>query len=216
MPIQRVVKSGDCIASIAEEYGFFPDTIWDDPDNSELKDLRGDPNCLMPGDVVVVMDKRQNELAVDTEVRHTFRKKGVPENLTVCVMTNDGTEEVPKANANYTLTIDGKSRLGLTTDPDGMIDEFMPPRARFAVAVFEDGEEFEFELGELDPLDTVSGVHARLTNLGFSCGQPTEEMTEELSEAISEFQAARDLTVNGQFDDTEFADALEAEHEEAN
>ena len=211
------MKPGECIASIAEQYGFFPDTIWDDPANSDLKELRGDPNCLMPGDVVVVMDKRMAEVAVDTEVRHTFRKKGVPEKLTVCIVSHDGEEEAPKANAKYTLTIDGKTRLGLTTDGDGMIDEFIPPRARYAVATFEDGEEFEFELGELDPLDTPSGVHARLSNLGFSCGRVSDADTDgtEFTEAIREFQAARKLPVNGKFDDQDFAEALEGEHEAA-
>ena len=31
------VKQGDCISSIADKYGFFPDIIWNDSKNSKLE-----------------------------------------------------------------------------------------------------------------------------------------------------------------------------------
>lgn len=216
MPLERKVKPGECIASIAAQHGFFPDTIWDDPANSDLKKLREDPNCLEPGDIVVIMDKRQVEVDASTEARHTFRKKGVPEKLVICITSFDGEEEAPKANAKFTLTIDGVARLDLVTDAKGMIDEWIPPGAKYAVAVFSDGEEFEFELGDLDPLGTIAGVHGRLTNLGFDCGPLNSSLTKKLEAAIREFQQSRGLTVNGFFDDEDFSTALGNEYEAKN
>lgn len=43
MPFQHQVGPGDCIVSIAYDNGFHPDTLWDHPENAELKALRHDP-----------------------------------------------------------------------------------------------------------------------------------------------------------------------------
>jgi hypothetical protein len=57
MAIDRRVHQGDCLNSIADETGFFWETLWNHASNDSLKQQRRDPNVLEPGDVVHVPDK---------------------------------------------------------------------------------------------------------------------------------------------------------------
>ena len=61
MPVVHKVKQGECISSIAEDYGFSWERIWNDLNNEELKQKRKDPNILYPGDEVVIADKEVRE-----------------------------------------------------------------------------------------------------------------------------------------------------------
>ena len=55
-------------------------------------------------------------------------------------------------------------------------------------------------LGEVDPIDSVSGVQARLNNLDFQCGSVSGEMDSPTREAIREFQRSCGLTPTGDAD----------------
>ena len=46
MALVHTIQDGDCISSVAMRHGFFPGTLWNHPDNMELKKLRRDPNVL--------------------------------------------------------------------------------------------------------------------------------------------------------------------------
>jgi N-acetylmuramoyl-L-alanine amidase len=61
----HTVKQGDCISSIAHETGFFWETLWNHPDNAKLKQLRKNPNALLPGDVVSIPDQRVKQESCD-------------------------------------------------------------------------------------------------------------------------------------------------------
>lgn len=205
MPKSHRVQQGDCIDSIAFENGFFPETIWNDAANAELKKLRGDPNVLLPGDVVVVPDKRTKTVALRTGARHVFRRKGVPEKLRLRFLR----EGQPRAAESYVLEIDGAALSG-TTDAEGRIEHWIPPNARSGRIVFGgESQAYALLLGELDPIDTVSGVQARLFALGFYDGPVDGEETAETEEAVQEFQAAHALEPFGAVDDAT-RDALRA------
>jgi N-acetylmuramoyl-L-alanine amidase len=90
---KHTVRQGDCISSIADKYGFFPDTLWNLPENGELKQRRQDPNVLFSGDEVFVPDKREKTESCATEQRHRFRRKGTPAILRLRIMRPAEPEE---------------------------------------------------------------------------------------------------------------------------
>ena len=192
MPIQHKIQPGDCVSSLAYAHGFFPATIWDHPDNAELKQKRQDPNVLLPGDILVIPDKTLKELSKPDEQKHRFRKKGVPAKLKVRLLKNGE----PRKNEKYRLIIDGFPQEG-TTDGDGFVEKSLSPDAREGkLIVGEAGhqEVFVFRFGHVDPLDSDEGVAGRLHNLGYAVG-------DDPSGAIKKFQADNGLKVTGRVDD---------------
>jgi N-acetylmuramoyl-L-alanine amidase len=191
------VKQGDCISSIAEGHGFFWERIWNHPKNAELKTKRENPNVLAPGDVVFVPDKEEKEESCATGQRHTFRKKGVPAKLRLRLVEDDK----PRANEPYILEIDGVTFSG-TTDGEGGIEHPIPPNAvKGKLLVGEKQEEFPLDLGHLDPVDEITGVQARLNNLGFDCGSLDGEAGPETEAALKEFQKKHNLDESGRPDE---------------
>jgi hypothetical protein len=192
--VDYTAKEGDCILSIARDYGLLWETIWNHPQNATLKALREDPNVLLPGDIVHVRDKQIKLEPRATEVRHKFVRKGVPAKLRLQLLDRN---QQPRANLTYTLVIDGESRSG-TTDGDRRIEEPIKPNAQKAELTIQDGENTEtytLNLGGVDPVSETSGVQQRLRNLGYNAAG------DDWSQAIRAFQRKFGLTQTGQVDD---------------
>jgi len=209
MATAHTVEQGDCIESIAFERGFFWETIWDHPRNRELREARKSPNVLRPGDVVHIPDLREKWVECATNRRHVFRLRGVPSMLSVIVRIDD---EV-KADTPYVLDVDGKRFEG-RTDGDGRLKHPISPRARRATLLIGEGETreaLELALGDVDPVEDISGVQARLNNLGFHCGEEDGELDPLLEQAITDFQARHGLEPSGELDEATRARLL-AEH----
>ncbi len=190
--IQHTVQQGECLLQIADSYGFLWMTLWDHPDNSELKALRGDPNVLMEGDIVVVPDPELRTVDAAVEKRHRFRRKGVPGKIKIR-FTVDGE---PRANVNYVLEIDGTSTSG-TTDSDGYVEMDIPAAAREgSITLDQDGhkETYQLQLGHLDPLDTDEGCLQRLGQLAYVVDE------QDPSVAIKAFQQDHELELTGELD----------------
>ena len=192
-----VVKSGDGMESIAYAHGFFWQTLWDDPANAELKEVRKDPNVLLPGDLVTIMAKRLKTVEKADTQRHRFRRKGVPHVLKVQFLDWKGE---PRANKSARINVDGTLSDG-TTDGDGLLEIPMSPGARTAVVRFESGHEFEIDLGHLDPVSEARGVQQRLRNLGYYTGPVDGKLDQENMRAITRFQSSVGLPATGEVDD---------------
>ena len=210
MPWHQVI-AGECISSLAEQYGFTPERLWEDDANASLRDQRGDANILAPGDRVFIPERDAKTIECATDQRHRFVRHGVPAKLSLRLVDDgEGLGGRP-----FVAKVGGKTIEG-TSDGDGRVELWIPPRAAKVELVVGEGDaaqHFELRLGELDPVDSIRGVQARLDNLGFEC-EATGEIDELTREAIEDFQRYIGLAnPSGELDD-DTRDALAKLHDE--
>lgn len=234
---RHTVGQGDSIESIAYAAGHAWETVWEAPENAELRELRKSAHVLLPGDVVFVPPIELETLSVATGQRHKLRRNSVPSKLIVTFMV-DGE---PRANADYTFVCEGVERSG-TTDGDGKLEESTHPLASWAEVRFalEPGEEYDaepepadddaepldddpddvareipteqvyrFELRRMDPSNTISGAQARLHLLGYGVNGIDGELDEPTRAALCAFQEDHELEVSGELDDATQAKLVE-------
>jgi N-acetylmuramoyl-L-alanine amidase len=198
---EYIVEPGDCLSSIAFEYGLDWRTLWHLPANSELRNKRKDPNVLLPGDRLYVPPLQPKEVDAVTDRKHKFVRKGVPEKLKLVLLDVD---RKPRRNLRYRLTIDRQPYKTGQSDRQGVIELSIPPNAKSGELVVTDGEGEEFfplKLGYLDPINSVAGVQGRLRDQGYNCGPVDGIMGPRTRAAISSFQEDQRLPVTGDLDD---------------
>ena len=191
MPTQYTVKQGDCISSIAAACGFQWKTIWNHPDNADLKQKRQDPNVLYPGDIVTVPERERKEQSCPTDKRHKFKKKELPTRIKIRLLLDDE----PRANAAYELQVGGRTIKG-STDGSGYLEEEIPPDVQTGILIVAEGkvrDVFQLGFGTLDPIDTDEGVRKRLESLGFG--------EEDLTAAVRAFQFKQGMETTGMVND---------------
>jgi N-acetylmuramoyl-L-alanine amidase len=197
MPREYKAKQGDCISSIAQKHGLFWEKVWEHPKNAQLKEKRKDPNVLYAGDMVFLPDKEENEESCATGQRHRFRKKGVPAMLRLQFFE----EDEPRADEPFILDIDGELFSG-TTDEEGRLEHPISPEARRGkVLLGDDQDEYQLNLGHIDPIDEIKGVQIRLNNLSFDCGDADGVLNPKTETAIRGFQRKYDLPESGEPDE---------------
>lgn len=204
---ERIVKQGETVLSIADETGHLWETIWNHPENADLKEKRGSPHVLCPDDKIHVPPMESKEEPGSTEQRHRFRLLGQPIDFEIEVC-EDGE---PRAGEPYILQIERRAYSDAIPENGVIVAKMYPSDRRGELTVGEGDKEEKYPLrfGHLDPAHTQSGALARLQNLGYGASDGFEEV---LADALRHFQAKHnDLTITGELDD-ETARALVAEH----
>jgi N-acetylmuramoyl-L-alanine amidase len=211
MPIRHVVEEGECLSSLAKRFGFrLWRTIYDDPANAALRQARPDPNVLAPGDVVIIPDKEARSEAAATGARHTY-----------FVATSHTMLRIVLADIEprrYRLTVEGDVFEG-AFPASGLIERAIRSDARtgqlavwFTDDTSGDGLTWDLDIGALDPVDHLSGVKARLNNLGYAAGAEDETQNQDTSDAVSAFQAKHDEPATGD-PDPAFRERLRQAHD---
>lgn len=196
MPIEHTVVQGETTIGLAEKYGHFAETIWNDPANAELKRRREHMNVLFPGDRIVIPDLRPKSVGKSTERRHRFRRKGVPAQLRLQLFAG----EAPRANQAFRCTVAGVTIAGVTDD-SGVLEIFVPANARQGELVIgDDGFMLVLDLGGMAPIDTATGVQKRLANLGFLDAAISGEWDATTADGLFAFQERMGLEPTGKWD----------------
>ena len=191
------VERGDCLSSIAARNGFARwQTIYEHPDNAEFRELRPNPNIIYAGDRLVIPDPEIKQVEIATGASHSLRVDSAQIMLRIELFDvgEDGL-----ADASYELRVDGDEEP-LTGELDGgLLEHPVPAKARRAhlLLMNKDSQapiaEFELQLGELDPHDTLSGMQARLTALGYDCGDIDGRWGPRTHAALTAFRRAEQL-----------------------
>jgi hypothetical protein len=194
------VQQGDHVFKVAKVFGFSDyQTIWNDPNNADLKQQRQNPNVLFPGDSLYIPDREQRVESRPTDKKHPFKKttKGLKLRLTLVDLY-----EKPIANASCVLAL-GSDSSNVTTDGSGKIEQDIQPTDHDAILVIQDEQtplnntQIAIKIGDLDPEDKISGQIARLNNLGYSAGDVQKPDQTAFESAVEEFQCDNGLTVDG-------------------
>ncbi|MFA6045519.1 MAG: peptidoglycan-binding domain-containing protein [Phycisphaerales bacterium] len=181
------VCQGESTTSLSFERGLYWKTVWQHANNASLRSKRSNPNILLEGDEIFLPFLQQKDESCATGQKHRFQRKGVPETLNLTFLDMYGK---PLKDKPYKLTIDGDFRKG-TLDANGKLSEPIPPNARSAkVEVGDKGElaTTEVFLGHLDPVETLTGVQARLKNLGYFGAAIDGEPSDLLDKAVVRFR----------------------------
>src|SRR5690349_4167410 len=95
----HTVQQGECLSSIAKQYGFGADTVWNHANNEALRTKRKSPSVLYVGDVVFIPDKEQKQIQVAPKATHQFQVKSQAPELRLCLLQGGK----PVKDAPYTL-----------------------------------------------------------------------------------------------------------------
>lgn len=211
------VAKGDCLESIAKQYGFGDyKVIYNHPQNADLKRKRPKPNLLAVGDKVFIPDKNLGEEPCATDQKHHFQI--VTKKVKLRVVVKDDKGEF-FADKKYELKIGSLTFEG-NTDGRGFIEQEIPANAKRGVLkVFTEDEKLKvltwhLAIGSLGPVEVDYGVQGRLKNLGFYGGSIDGRVNDKKTkDAIEAYQSKNSMTPDGEADD-ELRGKLRDTHDE--
>jgi Putative peptidoglycan binding domain len=199
-----VIRQGDYLTKLAHTMGFNADSVWNDDKNKDLKDKRQDPNQLQPGDILQVPDepKARLPIIVGSTNNYVARIPKVP----VVLRLQIGGEILVKEP--FVIHGVGKKPIEGATDEHGYLSTEVPVHVReLEVELTERNRTLRVRVGNMDPMNELSGLQKRLTHLGFY--QPSYAGTEnyeacdpkQIMAALAAFQSSKKLPATGRLDD---------------
>lgn len=229
MSDRRIVRAGECLASLAARHGVSVEELRSA--NQELLQKRSNEHVLAPGDVVVVPGPASRRLACNAGGEHKFKAalpmvelvielrdpQGNAISNTACVVhafgrategRSDGSgvlrAKIPAFATMAEVHIAGEPAQAAAEEPPPDEDRSTyPEHARVPPprwATSPSPSVLRVQVGHLEPADTVRGAQQRLGNLGFAC-RPTGRLDDVTREAIGRFQERQGLSRTGTLDD---------------
>lgn len=185
----RKIKPGECVYSIAAEVKLPWEAIWNDSHNRDLKTRRRFPNVLARGDRLFVPGVSARTEDTSTDKTWTFNT-AKPRTCLRLRLLDDGK---PITNTRYRIKAGDKTINGTTNAKGELMELIEPSITEATLKVFGRADAFKLLIGYLEPVDTTSGIQARLENLGFPAGGVDGDWGRATRESMQEFQAKHSL-----------------------
>jgi len=199
MRVHKVTQCED-IHSIAAQYRIADwQAIYNHDANERLRQFRPDPNDLHPGDIVYIPDTEPLSFKIATDQSHTI-KIPLPK-VQIHLEISDG--EGPQEDMDYLLTFPGGEIKNKTTASGAVIARVPAHVTQATVTFFPidlEPRTYSLSLCGMNPKEEISGIQARLQNLGYYNGQIDEDYGYVTFEALAKFQDDHGLTPTGQPD----------------
>jgi N-acetylmuramoyl-L-alanine amidase len=196
--ITHEVRKGDCLLSITKRYKFRKwENIFDHPANKDLKINRSDPMCLLAkdNDVVKIPDKEPKKFKVSTGNTHNFTVPVLKAKFSLILYN---AKEEPFKGVKYILEMEGKEKLEGETGGDGLIECDILPDTKKGLLTYYPYKEFperavirEVKLGYLDPVESTSGIQARLNYQGYDSGKVDNDEGLITNEAYDNYRSIK-------------------------
>jgi hypothetical protein len=162
-----VIRQGDHLAKVAHRYDFDADTVWTDDTNADLQQQRPDPAILFPGDILYIPDQLDKDPVVhelQTGTTNDFVSSEPTITVAIQFTSDDGS---PRSSVACQVD-ELPDRTDLQTDGSGILTVDVPVTLdTLHVSLADNDDEYVLRLGEMDPVDTYSGMFKRLQNLGY-------------------------------------------------
>jgi len=196
----HTVEQGECLSSLAKQHKLQSwRRIYNHPENASFRQARPNPNLIYPGDLVYIPDVEVGNEGKPTDQEHKFVVKQEKTMLRIVVADEDG---VPYKQNEYRLTIGDDVYEGKTND-HGMVEQAIDPQAFSGeLTVWWRGAPrrrctWKLNIGHLDPIEQMSGIQARLNNLGYQSGPVDGIRGPITTAAVKKFQTKHKLAVDG-------------------
>jgi len=194
MPTHRV-KKGEWIGSIAAQGGHTSwETVWDHPKNAKLRKRR-EPNLLVEGDRVWVPEVEPKELSGESETTHEFRVERDKSRLRIGFIEMQVYLDL-FGPIEYKLTAGKHEQEGQITT-EGQEIEIPLGLAVEEATLTLDGWQCLLDVGRLDPIKRLSGMQARIANLGWEVGPIDNLIGKRTRRGTRDFQGYYEIGVDG-------------------
>lgn len=197
MSIHRVLP-GDTMRSIALKHGFRSwRALWEFPGNAELRRKRADPNILGEGDEVFVPKEEHFTAPAQTSTTNIYAVVPLEEftRLALRVSLFNGP---PLVGWSYELSV-GTGRFTGSVPENGLVEHDIVPdepdgMVKLRPVDMTEGWRYSWtlQIGHLQPVETTSGLKARLKSLGHPTGEGAE-LDSLTQQAMREFQRRNHL-----------------------
>lgn len=207
-----VVRQGEYLTKLAHRFGFDAAAVWNHAANAALRERRGNPEQLHPGDVLQIPDA-----PVDAGLRvakgGTLRASARAPDVEIALALT-GRDGAPIASVAFRVEGVGPTPIEGTTGGDGVARFRVPVTVETCRLVLASGRAYVVRVGHMDPATEPSGVLKRLAHLGYARGLLAEDLDTDLGRATFEsalldFQEASGIAPTGAIDDATIAALVE-------